>query len=309
MAFRFLHLLLLLLLCSCANRRKEVVAEVDGREIYLEELSQKTKQEIFDLLNFSYDIKTRALDDLIKQKLLILEAGKREMTLEQYLKWYVASKSGLKKEIAVQDVQSVFEEDKRRNRVVQYLADSLYSQAQIKKYIYPPKQPECVIRDLPIHYRGNLKSPVSFIVASDFTCERCVEFEKTMQRIFNQYRQKVKFGYVNFSGSPTLASLACEAADSQNKFWEFHDALFKHEGRADSTFIFNIAATSGLDVKQFKRDIVSKTIYDQQIRIIDELVKRGLFATPTIIINDRLVYMTNSYEELTKLLNDELKNL
>lgn len=42
---------------------------------------------------------------------------------------------------------------------------------------------------------------------------------------------------------------------------------------------------------------------------IDELVKRGLFATPTIIINDRLVYMTNSYEELTKLLNDELKNL
>lgn len=32
-------------------------------------------------------------------------------------------------------------------------------------------------------------------------------------------------------------------------------------------------------------------------------------ATPTIIINDRLVYMTNSYEELTQLLNDELTNL
>lgn len=62
-------------------------------------------------------------------------------------------------------------------------------------------------------------------------------------------------------------------------------------------------------MKQFKNDIVSKKTYDKQIRTIDELVKRGLFATPTIIINDRLVYMTNSYEELTKLLDDELNNL
>ena len=37
------------------------------------------------------------------------------------------------------------------------------------------------------------------------------------------------------------------------------------------------------------------------------LVNRGIFATPTIIINDRLVYMTNSYEELSRLLEYELQ--
>ena len=37
-------------------------------------------------------------------------------------------------------------------------------------------------------------------------------------------------------------------------------------------------------------------------------MERGLFATPTIIINNRLVYITNSYEELTKLLDKELQN-
>ena len=36
-------------------------------------------------------------------------------------------------------------------------------------------------------------------------------------------------------------------------------------------------------------------------------MERGLFATPTIIINDRLVYITNSYEELTELLEQELE--
>lgn len=36
-------------------------------------------------------------------------------------------------------------------------------------------------------------------------------------------------------------------------------------------------------------------------------MERGLFATPTIIINDRLIYITNSYEELTRLLKQELE--
>lgn len=41
-------------------------------------------------------------------------------------------------------------------------------------------------------------------------------------------------------------------------------------------------------------------------KVINQLVERGLMATPTIIINDRLVYVTNSYEELSRLLEYEL---
>lgn len=295
MMVRLLYLFSFLLLYSCANQRKEVVAEVDGMEIRQEELSQKTKQEIFDLLNLAYDIKIHALDDLIKQKLLTAEADKREMTLSQYLNWYAASKS-------------VATKDEWRNKAIQHLADSLYHKAQVNRYVYPPKQPECVIQDLCVHYRGNLNSSVLFIVASDFTCERCVEFEKTMQRIFEKYHQKVKFGYINFAGSPNLASLSSEAAAEQNKFWEFHDAIFQHKGLVDSTFIVNLASAKGLNMSEFKQDLVSKENYEKQIQTLDELARRGLFATPTIIINNRLVYMTNSYEELTKLLDCELQN-
>ncbi|MFT0314350.1 thioredoxin domain-containing protein [Bacteroides thetaiotaomicron] len=42
-------------------------------------------------------------------------------------------------------------------------------------------------------------------------------------------------------------------------------------------------------------------------KTINDLVNRGVFATPTIIVNDRLVYMTNSYEELSRLLEYELQ--
>ena len=58
--------------------------------------------------------------------------------------------------------------NKLRSIFVQQLVDSLYSKASIKKYIFPPKQPKCVIADLCVYYRGNMDASVSFIVASDF---------------------------------------------------------------------------------------------------------------------------------------------
>lgn len=48
------------------------------------------------------------------------------------------------------------------------------------------------------------------------------------------------------------------------------------------------------------------TVIMEMDKVINQLVERGLMATPTIIINDRLVYVTNSYEELSRLLEYEL---
>ncbi len=138
-------------------------------------------------------------------------------------------------------------------------------------------------------------------------CERCAEFEKTLKRIYNEYQDRVKFGFVSFADEPTPASLACEAADKYGKFWEFHDAMFSHNARIDSAFVYDLATNMGLDVAEYKRDFMSAENYNNVNHTISKLMERGLFATPTIIINDRLVYITNSYEELTKLLNQELQ--
>ena len=48
------------------------MAEVNGYEISASELSRLTTQETFDLLNTAYEIKLKALDDLIKHKLCLL---------------------------------------------------------------------------------------------------------------------------------------------------------------------------------------------------------------------------------------------
>lgn len=321
---------LLLLLFSCSNVNKEIVAEVDDESILLSDLSDASKQELFDLLNMAYEIKSRVLDDLIKKKLLEKAANKQNMTIDQYLESYVDMKISANIDsirtphaLAANHVNvmrgqlhsssqesmegALVLKNKLRSNIIQQLVDSLYRRATVKKYLFPPRQPKCVITDLCIHYRGNLNAPVSFIVASDFNCERCVTFESTLLRIYDKYKDRVKFGFVSFGDFPTLPALACEAAARQDKFWDFHDYIFAHKGLVDSTFIFNLARNKCLDITQFKKDLHSPENYKKLDKTINDLVNRGVFATPTIIVNDRLVYMTNSYEELSRLLEYELK--
>ena len=325
-----LFISLLLLLFSCSHANKEIVAEVNGESIFLSDLSEASKQELFDLLNMAYEIKSKVLDDLIKKRLLENEAKKQNITTEQYLDLYMDMKIGtnmdsVKKLYGLSDnqinvmrgqlhnsSQAAMEEklalkNKLRSIIIRQLTDSLYGKAIVKKYVFPPKQPKCMIADLCVHYRGNMEASVNFIVASDFNCERCVAFENTLQLIYDKYKDRVKFGFVSFADSPTLPALACEAAGRQNKFWDFHDAIFEYEGFVDSTFIFNLARSKNLDVTRFRKDLLSSENYKKMDKTISDLVNRGVFATPTIIVNDRLVYMTNSYEELSRLLEYELQ--
>lgn len=298
---KYFVLILAILLFSCSHRNDEVVAEVNGHKLYNSELSQVSTQETFDLLNMAYEIRLRTLDDLIKRKLIEYRASELQLSADEFLSAYISKNT--------QDsIMAGLPVDRRRELLTRRLADSLFNEAQIERYIYPPKRPNCVIADLCVHYRGKLDAKTHLIVASDFNCQRCAEFEKTLKRIYDKYQDKVKFGFVNFADEPTLASLACEAANKYGKFWEFHDAMFSHNAPLDSAFIYGLAENAGLDVAEFKQNLLSTKNYNNVNHTINKLMERGLFATPTIIINNRLVYITNSYEELTKLLNQELQD-
>lgn len=318
-----------LLLCSCSGRDKNIVAEINGHEIYASELSKLTTQETFDLLNMAYEIKLKALDELIRHKLIEQEASLAGKDFDTYLDDYVERTVNMKRDSLLRiygavEKRFLYSKEKLKDvsaesfegnlsvkndlraAVIRHLSDSLYNKAQIRRYLYPPKQPRCVVDDLDVHYRGNLKAQTTFIVASDFDCKRCVDFEKTLKRIYDKYKDRVKFGFINFADEPTLASLACEAAARFDKFWEFHDAVFEHEALVDSTFIFEVASKQGLPLEDYKQELQSARNYDKINHLITKLMERGLFATPTIIINNRLVYITNSYEELVELLEQEL---
>ncbi|MCQ4947973.1 hypothetical protein NE602_27700, partial [Bacteroides cellulosilyticus] len=61
---------------------------------YASDLSQVTTQETVDLLNMPYEIKIRALDDIIKQKLIEYEALDRGVLTVEFLNAYIDSIMG-----------------------------------------------------------------------------------------------------------------------------------------------------------------------------------------------------------------------
>ena len=83
------------------------------------------------------------------------------------------------------------------------------------------------------------------------------------------------------------ASTAALAAESQGKFWEFHDLLFKNYNKLNDQKIREIALELGLDQTEFKikmKDPKITAIIRQDVR---DGAQAGVRGTPTIFINGR----------------------
>ena len=103
---------------------------------------------------------------------------------------------------------------------------------------------------------------------------------------------------------PVMADYA--TANKQNKFWEFHDSLYTHKGYIDSIAAFNIAQNMSMDINKFQNDITNNEGKKSIEKTINQLVLLGIYATPTIIINGRLIVNSNSKEEICHLIDEEL---
>lgn len=328
----------LLLLSSCGQKNtgnkitlnSREVASVNGEPILQSELEQLIAQEMFDELSRIYRMKNIALERLIDEKIIEQEARKHSLSKSEYLDNYIrinsSNKDRLLSDIGLSDtfvqkiqgssLNSIDSEsldgrlmiDKGLERFLKAkLVDSLRRDKLVSKYIYPPISPNVNLNDLQIYYRGNMKSRVCVVVASDFECDKCIQFHNRYNSIYNKYKEKVKFGYMNFSSSATLAGLACDAAYKQNKYWEFNDSLYALAGQIDSISVYNLANNIGLDMNKFHIDITdlkSKEIIENNN---EKLVECGLFATPTIIVDGRLIFDSGSELEISQLIDHELE--
>lgn len=178
--------------------------------------------------------------------------------------------------------------------------------AKVDKYLYSPKSPNIDLNDLLVFYRGKFDSKVSVYIISDFDCNKCIESHPMYDSLYINYKNTVKFGYINFSTIPTLAQIACSAANEQGAFWEYHDSLYNQKNFIDSLTVYNIAKHINLNIDKFQSDIKNVAIADEINQTIQKLIERRIFATPTVIVNNRLIYDSNSYDEISHLIDMEL---
>jgi protein-disulfide isomerase len=112
-----------------------------------------------------------------------------------------------------------------------------------------------------------------------------------LEQVLETYPDDVKIVFKNFPlrnhKFAMKASIAALAAESQGKFWEFHDLLFKNYNKLNDQKISEIALELGLDQTEFNKKMKDPKITAMIRQDVREGTKAGVRGTPTIFINGR----------------------
>lgn len=89
------------------------------------------------------------------------------------------------------------------------------------------------------HVRGNASAPVTIVEFSDLQCPYCAAFHPTLQRILQEYGDKVSWVYRHYpiDSIHSKARPGAEAAEcvweqkGDDGFWKFVDGVFKDQNR------------------------------------------------------------------------------
>ncbi len=142
------------------------------------------------------------------------------------------------------------------------------------------------------HSRGPVDAPVTLLEYGDFECPDCLNAYPIVKGIRDRLGNEVRFVFRHFPQSSvhphaSAAAAATEAADSQGRFWDMHDALFRHQKELATLDLTHLALRIGLEVYRFQRDSESPH-HAKKVR--DDFaggVASGVRGTPTFFMNGR----------------------
>jgi protein-disulfide isomerase len=145
----------------------------------------------------------------------------------------------------------------------------------------------------------------------DFQCPACRSAEPGVKYAIDTYRDRVRFVWKDFPLSQIhpnaeLAANAARCAETQGKFWEYHDALYASQPewadeRDPSQKFAAYAKDVGLNTDAFSSCLSAR---EQKAKVgadVAEGFHNSVDATPTFFINNRRYFGMSPSEWATQL--------
>jgi protein-disulfide isomerase len=148
---------------------------------------------------------------------------------------------------------------------------------------------------------GNPKGKITVVEFFDYNCGYCRKaFPDVMKMIGGDkdIRLVMKEFPILGPGS-TYAARAALASRKQGKYWEYHLAMMRHEGRIDEATADEVADSIGLDVNKLKADMKSDEVEQVISRNIDLAERLNIQGTPAFIIDETIIPGAIGYDGLT----------
>jgi protein-disulfide isomerase len=133
-----------------------------------------------------------------------------------------------------------------------------------------------------------------------------------LDQVIEKYPTQVKVVFKNFPlrnhNMAVKAARAALAAESQGKFWEFHDELFKNYNRLSDQIIEKIAGGLDLDKTEFEKQMSSSTVMTKIRNDMQDGTRVGVRSVPTVFINGKRL-RRRTPEGFTQEIDSILKKL
>ena len=169
-------------------------------------------------------------------------------------------------------------------------------------------------------FLGNADAPITILEWGDYQCTFCYKFHQNTLEIINEdfiKTGKVKIVFKDFPLNGPDSKLAAEAsycAQDQQKYWQYHDELYKNWGGERTGWITRealtgFAQTVNLDTEKFNK-CLDDNKYENKVNSLYEFGNQiGIDATPSFLVfNDEKMIKIRGNQPLEVFLKtfDEL---
>jgi len=156
---------------------------------------------------------------------------------------------------------------------------------------------------------GPADAPVVVVEYGDYQCPYCKQFaEGTERQLKENYvdsgQVRFVFRHLAFLGPESLlAAQAAECANTQDRFWDYHDKLFAEQA-AENSGAFSrdnlkrFAGDLGLDTEQFNQCLDANEYQAKVEQEVAQAQRLGIRSTPTVFVNGQLIENGSNYQVL-----------
>jgi protein-disulfide isomerase len=325
--------------CSSTNAQQtkqpnqsDVVAMVGSTPVTLEEVDARALQEPVTsfgsakLVQALYMARRATIEEIVANRLLDAEAKKRGIDRATLVEQEIASKAPNPTEA---DIQAWYQANPARvngaaldqvrapikNLLIEQrmdaarstFVDALKAKTTVTVTLEPPR---AEVTDGGRPPRGAAVAPIELIEFSDFQCPFCQRANPVVEQVLKTYGSKIKFVYRHYplpnhpNARPAAEAAAC--AETQGKFWEYHDRLFANPTKLADADLKAHAAALGLDTAQFNTCFENR----QQKAGVDKDVADGesvgVTGTPAFFVNGRSIEGAQPFEAFKRVIDEEL---
>jgi len=319
-------LILLLAVVASAQTPETVVATVNNIEITQKQVDESVAAQIYPLQQQLYAIRKAALENLITTRILESEAAARRISIDDLRKQLTLGEVNVTRaqvEDAYKQNASFFatmSPDEARER----LRLDLENQARMKHYRtgldalrmkwtvtvnIPPPVFVSELDDGVSPVKGATNQRVTIVEFSDFECPFCKQAQSVLRQIVESYGRTVRlvFKHLPLEGhrNSLPAARAAYCASEQDRFWQFHDAVFA-AGNLSPPVFEQIASDLGLGLPKFQDCVASERSRAAVIKDIEAARLLRIESTPSFVVNGKVIKGALSFAEFQRIIEQEL---